>query len=95
MEIKDTQKQMIEWKRKGWSIPELRGSKQEWYEIVHELIEKLADNSAVDMNSTPDLKATSSVYPWRNYAPFLKGIGLASNKAGLLTLTDIGKRYWD
>ena len=41
MEIKDIQKQKSEWKRKGWSIPELRGSKTEWYEIVCELIKKL------------------------------------------------------
>ena len=41
MEIKDIQKQKSEWKRKGLSIPELRGSKAEWYEIVCELIKKL------------------------------------------------------
>lgn len=93
MEIKDVQQRKNEWKRKGWSIPELRGSKQEWYGIVCELVGKLANN-AVDMNSIPDLKATSSVYPWRNYAPFLKGIGLAANKANLLTLTDIGKKFY-
>lgn len=58
-----------------------------------ELVGKLANN-AVDMNSIPDLKTTSSVYPWRNYASFLKGIGLAANKANLLTLTDIGKKFY-
>ena len=93
MEIKDIQKQKSEWKRKGWSIPELRGSKTEWYKIVCELIKKIAENGAVDMNSTPDLNATNSIYPWRNYAPFLKGVGLASNKSGLLTLTDVGKKF--
>jgi len=93
MEIKDVQQRKNEWKRKGWSIPELRGSKQEWYGIVCELVGKLANN-AVDMNSIPDLKTTSSVYPWRNYASFLKGIGLAANKANLLTLTDIGKKFY-
>lgn len=93
MEIQDVQQRKNEWKRKGWSIPELRGSKQEWYGIVCELVGKLANN-AVDMNSIPDLKTTSSVYPWRNYASFLKGIGLAANKANLLTLTDIGKKFF-
>lgn len=93
MEIKDVQQRKNEWKRKGWSIPELRGSKQEWYGIVCELVGKLANN-AVDMNSIPDLKTTSSVYPWRNYASFLKGIGLAANKANLLTITDIGKKFY-
>ncbi|SEA63202.1 Restriction endonuclease [Pseudobutyrivibrio sp. ACV-2] len=92
MEIMDIQQQKSEWKRKRWSIPELRGSKQEWYEIVRELVERIANN-AVDMNTTPDLKVTSSVYPWRNYAPFLKGIGVAANKAGLLTITDAGVKF--
>ncbi len=92
MEIMDIQQQKSEWKRKGWSIPELRGSKQEWYKIVCELVERIANN-AVDMNTTPDLKVTSSVYPWRNYAPFLKGIGVAANKAGLLTITDAGVKF--
>ncbi len=95
MEIKDVLKQKVEWKRKGWTIPELRGSKQEWYEIVNALVGKLAENNVVDMNSTPDLKSESSIYTWRIYAPFLKGIGLASNKAELLTLTDLGKKFYD
>ena len=31
MLIQDIKKQKNEWKRKGWAIPELRGSKQDWY----------------------------------------------------------------
>ena len=34
MKIADINKQRSEWKRKGWSIPELRGGKQEWFNIV-------------------------------------------------------------
>lgn len=37
MKNTDIQKQKSEWKRKGWSIPELRGGKQEWFNIVTEL----------------------------------------------------------
>ena len=38
MNREDNQKQKSEWKRKGWSIPEFRGKKQEWFSIVLELI---------------------------------------------------------
>ena len=39
MLIQDIQKQKSEWKRKNWSIPELRGSKQDWYTIIQKLLE--------------------------------------------------------
>lgn len=41
----------------------------------------------------PDLSFTNTSYPWRVYSPFLKGIGLVSNKSGLLCLTDIGETF--
>lgn len=93
MIIKDVQKQRIEWKRKGWSIPELRGRKQRWFDIVVELIELLDKNSVADLSTIPNLNATDESYSWRVYAPFLKGVGMVSNKSGLLCLTDIGEKF--
>lgn len=93
MGIENIQKQKNEWKRKGWSIPELRGRKQDWFAIVVELVEILDKNSAVDLSSSPNLASTNTTYPWRVYAPFLKGGGLVSNKSGLLCLTDIGETF--
>lgn len=93
MGIENIQKQKNEWKRKGWSIPELRGRKQDWFAIVVELVEILDKNSAVDLSSSPNLASTNTTYPWRVYAPFLKGVGLVSNKSGLLCLTDIGETF--
>lgn len=49
MGIENIQKQKNEWKRKGWSIPELRGRKQDWFAIVVELVEILDKNSVVDL----------------------------------------------
>ena len=37
--------QKNEWKRKGWSIPEIRGRKQEWFSIVVELVDLLSKKS--------------------------------------------------
>lgn len=93
MIIKDIQQQKREWKRKGWSIPELRGSKNEWYNIVRELLELLMKGSVVDLNECPSLKSTENAYPWRVYAPFLKGVGFVINKSGVLSITDVGREF--
>lgn len=93
MLIQDMQKQKNEWKRKGWSIPELRGSKQNWYAIVQELMEVLSSNGVVDMNTEPELKSTDVSYSWRTYASFLKGIGLVINKSGKLSLAELGEEF--
>ena len=60
MLIQDIKKQKNEWKRKGWAIPELRGSKQDWYAILQELLRIIDENNAVDMNDKPILVATES-----------------------------------
>ena len=93
MNIEDAQKQKNEWKRKGWSIPEFRGKKQDWFSIVMELVDVLDNNSIADLNSVPVLSSSETSYPWRVYAPFLKGIGMVSNKLGVLCLTETGVRF--
>ena len=90
MKINDIQKQRSEWKRKGWSIPELRGGKQEWFNIVVELIRLIGGASIADISASPILNSIDTSYPWRTYAPFLKGVGLISNRSGILSLSDIG-----
>ena len=79
MEVSDLQQQKAEWKRKGWSIPELRGGKQEWFHLVAELVQLIGNNSVGDLSLCPDLKTVRAEYPWRTYEPFLKGVGLVSN----------------
>lgn len=93
MLIQDIKKQKNEWKRKGWAIPELRGSKQDWYAILQELLRIIDENNAVDMNDKPILVATENTYSWRTYAPFLKGVGMVANKSGQLTLTQLGQQF--
>lgn len=85
------QQQKTEWKRKGWSIPELRGKKQEWFQIVSELLGLLAKSPVGDLNLCPDVTNVRIEYPWRVYAPFLKGLGLISNRTGIISLTAVGE----
>ena len=70
MPISDIQQQKAEWKRKGWSIPELRGGKQEWFNLVEELVQLIGSGSVGDLSLCPDLKTVKASYPWRTYAPF-------------------------
>lgn len=94
MRIDDIQKQRSEWKKKGWSIPELRGGKQEWFNIVVELIQLIGATSITDISASPVLNSIDTSYPWRTYAPFLKGVGLISNRSGVLNLSDIGEKFF-
>lgn len=93
MKNTDIQKQKSEWRRKGWSIPELRGGKQEWFNIVTELVKKIAITSIADMGLSTELESTNTSYPWRTYTPFLKGVGLVRNHSGILSLSDVGKDF--
>ena len=94
MSVSDLQRQKAEWKRKGWSIPELRGRKQEWFQLVEELVQLIGSGSVGDLSLYPELKTVRVDYPWRTYAPFLKGIGLVSNRSGTLSLTEIGIKFF-
>ena len=90
MKCDDLQKIRSEWKRKGWSIPELRGGKQEWFSLVTELVQSIGTGVIPDINVTPALKTINTQYPWRNYVPFLKGVGLIQNHSGVLRLSEKG-----
>lgn len=93
MNNNDIQKQKAEWKRKAWSIPELRGSKHTWYNTVTELIQSIGTSSVADLNTIPNVSSGSIDLPWRSYVPFLKGLGLVSNRSGLLSLSDEGLSF--
>lgn len=95
MTIPSIQQQKTEWKRKGWSIPELRGKKQEWFQIVSELVGLLSKSPAGDLNLCPAVTGVTVEYPWRVYAPFLKGLGLISNRTGIISLTAVGEEFAD
>lgn len=89
----DIQRQRIEWRKKGWSIPDLRGGKQIWFSLVKELVKLVGDGQANDLDAFPDIHEISQPQPWRSYTPFLKGVGLVSNQAGILCLSDAGVEF--
>ena len=93
MKCDDLQKLRAEWKRKAWSIPDLRGSKQEWFTLVTELVNSIGTSIIADLNSSPVLETVSTSYPWRTYIPFLRGVGLVSNHAGVLSLSEKGLEF--
>ena len=91
--VVDVQTQKNEWRRKGWTIPDFRGSKQEWFAVAQELIKLVSENQANDLDAIPQLDSTSNPQTWRTYTGFLKGIGLVSNQAGMLRLSKEGENF--
>lgn len=89
----DVQKQMSEWRKKAWSIPDIRGGKQVWFMLVKKLIELINDEQAYDLNLIPDIQGITLPQSWRTYATFLKGVGLVNNQAGRLTLANAGVKF--
>ena len=90
MSVNDIQFKKSEWRKKSWSIPELLGGKQEYFSLVKQLVELVRLGQATDIDTYPDLQGISKPKLWREYVPFLKSVGLVSNRAGILHLTDIG-----
>ena len=95
MKYDDIQKLKSEWKRKGWSIPDLRGSKQEWFILVSELVRSIGTGVIADISMVPKLETINTSFPWRTYVPFLKGVGLVNNRSGVLSLSDKGLEFLD
>lgn len=92
-EQQDLQFQKNEWRRKSWSIPDLRGGKQSWFPLVVQLMELVSQGRANDLDSVPKIDAVSEIQTWRVYVPFLRGIGLVANQSGKLMLTELGKKF--
>lgn len=90
---KDLGKQKIEWRKKAWSIPDLRGSKHEWFSLTIELIGLVANGQAVELDGKPSLLCVSDPQTWRTYMGFLKGMGLVKNQAGILCLSETGLSF--
>ncbi|WP_449279613.1 restriction endonuclease [Leucobacter sp. GX0328] len=97
--------QIAVWRRQSNSIPGLLGGKAVWVPLVLKLVELLGDAEVIDLDSSPKIPeeiflsvpALGGAEPgqepatWRQYLPFLRGVGLAKNGATGLTLTAIGR----
>lgn len=93
--VKDVRQERIQWRKKSWSIPDLRGGKQNWFSVIKELVMLIRNGEAINLDVAPELNCISEKYSWRVYAPFLKGIGLAKNQAGVMCLSKEGELFCD
>ena len=91
----DIQHQRNEWRKKGWSIPELRGGKQAWFPLVTGLIKLLGEGQINDLSTYPQIDGIKDSQSWRSYASFLKGLGLVTNQGGVLELSASGMEFHD
>ena len=89
----DPSRQKIEWRKNAWSIPDLRGSKHDWFTLTRELLKLVENGQAVELDSYPQINSISNLQTWRTYAAFLKGMGLVRNQAGVLSLTETGVAF--
>lgn len=89
----EIQAQKTEWKKKGWSIPDLRGGKQAWFSIVTGLVKLIGEGQINDLDACPQISGVKSPQSWRTYSPFLKGLGLVSNQSGALCLSATGVAF--
>ena len=77
------------WRKKSWSIPDLLGSKSEYTKIVIGLIQQIASGNANGMDDFPKLEGVFEPRTWREYVPFLKGIGIVGNHNGSLFVVSV------
>ena len=91
--MEEIKKQVVEWKSKTWAIPELRGKKQIWYQLVSELVTLIRDNTVYDLKEIPELSFSTDQWCWKDYLPFLRGVGLVWNQAETLKLTKDGIKF--
>lgn len=91
--LSDIQHQRNEWRKKSWSIPELRGGKQAWFPLVTGLIKLLGEGQINDLNTYPQINGIKDSQSWRSYASFLKGLGLVTNQSGVLGLSASGMAF--
>ena len=68
-------------------VVELSGGKTNWFILVKNLIMLVGENRANDLDTIPSIPEINQLQSWRTYMPFLKGVGLVSNQAGVLCLS--------
>lgn len=89
----EIQIQINEWRRKGWSLPDIKGGKQYYFTMIKGLVELLSNDKVSNLNAIPQIPEIPDMSPWHSYTAFLKGIGLAVNQAGTLCLSPVGVEF--
>jgi len=81
------QRQRIEWLRKSWSVPELRGGKHAWFSLVKDTVDLIGSGQTKSLNASPDAQS------WSLCANFLRWAGIAMNRSNILYLSDVGIKF--
>ncbi|HJA29807.1 MAG TPA: hypothetical protein IAA15_09630 [Candidatus Olsenella pullicola] len=82
------------WKKKSWTIPDLPGGKQIYFCLAVRLVKILEESQGLAPDVYPDTSGVvEPARPIKEYAPFLRKVGLARNQSGLLCLTDAGRLF--
>lgn len=83
-------KQRSRWMRQLSAAPNLQCGKDQVFPLTLELIRKISDGEAVDLDARPVLSNIKSSRTWRGYSSTLRTMGLAQNQKGALHLTADG-----
>lgn len=86
----EIQNQINEWRRKSWSLPDIKGGKQNYFVLIKGLVELLGNDKISNLDTIPQIPGISDLSPWRSYTAFLKRLGLAVNQTGALRLSPAG-----
>lgn len=91
----DSHNKRNEWRRKSWTIPDLRGGKNNWFSLIKSLIKLLNENKVTDLDTIPIVSEIGQLQTWRSYGYFLKSLGLVSNQSGALRLSEEGIAFFN
>lgn len=93
MKDNDYKKQREVWNRQGWSIPDFRGGKQMWFNLILGIIDHIEKTQPCDLKDKPEIAEATDVQPLKTYFPFMRSIGLVRKRSETIMLTDIGKTF--
>lgn len=82
--------QRSRWMRQVASAPNLGCGKDEMFPLTLELIRKVGDGEAADLETRPQLASIQTSKSWRQYSHVLGPMGLVQNRKGNLGLTANG-----
>src|SRR5579875_754930 len=72
------------------AAPNLQCAKDQMFPLTVELVRKISDGEAVDLDTRPALSHAESSRTWREYSSALRTMGLAQTQKGALHLTADG-----
>ena len=82
--------QRSKWMRQLSAAPNLQCGKDQMFPLTLELVRKISDGEAVDLDARPVLSNGESSRTWREYSSALRPMGLTQTQKGALHLTTDG-----